>query len=383
MTHCLQDDNVKPDQFSECWYGLAANNVARKLWLCREGHIDPFMTRRTEWMNQLHQWFDYWLFGVQNGIMSQPRVDIENTKDNWAATPTGRCRARRTSTSSCRATRQRRRASSAARRAGDRHAALDGPREPERGDGDEHRGGTTQNNRRMFLSPVLKSDLRVSGTPQLTLRLARQAAVEPQRDARRLRPEHADHAFGRRHLDAGQRAQRLLGPSSTRIGPNGQVMDFDACYQIPTKPTVTVTATQGWRISRGILDSNNRDSLYADVTVTPGAEYEFKFPILPVDYTIPAGHRVGVVLMANFSDLERNGTTGTAITLNSKLSKISLPVVGGYNAMVAAGALEADTVAPVFPAAPPTSTRRRATRPARTCRSRCRPRPTTRTRTRS
>src|ERR1700759_4664926 len=48
-THCLQDDNVKPDQFSEWWALLAANNVPRKLWLCREGHIDPFMTRRAEW----------------------------------------------------------------------------------------------------------------------------------------------------------------------------------------------------------------------------------------------------------------------------------------------------------------------------------------------
>ena len=113
VTHCLQDDNVKPDQFSEWWYGLAANNVPRKLWICREGHIDPFMTRRAEWMSQLHQWFDYWLYGVQNGIMSQPRVDIENTKDNWARTPTGRCPAPRTSTSTCRATRRRRPACSA------------------------------------------------------------------------------------------------------------------------------------------------------------------------------------------------------------------------------------------------------------------------------
>src|SRR3954462_11712364 len=83
-THCLQDDNVKPDQFSEWWYLLAQNNVPRKLWLCREGHIDPFMTRRAEGMNQLHQWFDYWLDGVQNGIMSEPRGDIEDTKDTWA-----------------------------------------------------------------------------------------------------------------------------------------------------------------------------------------------------------------------------------------------------------------------------------------------------------
>ena len=32
---------------------------------------------------------------------------------------------------------------------------------------------------------------------------------------------------------------------------------------------------------------------------------------MPVDYTIPAGHRLGVVLMANYNALQRNGTTGT------------------------------------------------------------------------
>ena len=100
-------------------------------------------------------------------------------------------------------------------------------------------------------------------------------------------------------------------------------MDYDACYQQPIKPTVNITATQGWRLTRGIIDSSNRDSLYDETPVTPGVEYEFKFPIMPVDYTIPAGHRVGVVLMANYNALQRNGTTGTTITLNAKASSRS------------------------------------------------------------
>jgi X-Pro dipeptidyl-peptidase len=129
-------------------------------------------------------------------------------------------------------------------------------------------------------------------------------------------------------------------------------MDYDACYQQPTKPTVTIGATQGWRLARGIIDSSNRDSLYTETPAVPGVEYQVKFPIMPVEYTIPAGHRLGVVLMANYSSLQKNGTTGTTIALNSKLSTISLPVVGGYSALVAAGALEPDTTAPAFPTAP-------------------------------
>ena len=213
VTHCLQDDNVKPNQFSEWWAGLAANNVPRKLWICREGHIDPFMTRRAEWMSQLHQWFDYWLYGVQNGIMSQPRVDIEDTKDNWSthadwplpgsenvdvylqgdtqATP-GIAR---------RPLRRR-----------DRHAALDRPLQPERGDRAEHRRGhDAEQPPRLPLAAAEEGPARLRHAAARPARVAGQAAVQPLGDARRLRPEHPDHALGRRHPDARRRAERLLG----------------------------------------------------------------------------------------------------------------------------------------------------------------------------
>ena len=82
-SHGINDDNVRPDQMSRWWAGLAANNVPRKLWLSLEGHVDPFEYRRTEWVNTLHRWFDYWLQGVQNGIMGEPRVDIETSADTF------------------------------------------------------------------------------------------------------------------------------------------------------------------------------------------------------------------------------------------------------------------------------------------------------------
>ena len=49
----------------------------------RQGHVDPFDGRRAVWVNTIHRWFDYWLFGVQNGIMSEPAVDIETSRDVW------------------------------------------------------------------------------------------------------------------------------------------------------------------------------------------------------------------------------------------------------------------------------------------------------------
>jgi len=349
-THCLQDDNVKPNQFSEWWEGLAANHVPRKLWLCREGHIDPFMTRRAEWMDQLHMWFDHWLLGIDNGIMSQPRVDIEDTKDNWGTYADWPLPGSK----DVNVFLQGDTATTPGRLGGASGGATDTLRWTDLANQSEATAlniaaGTTQANRRVFLSPVLTKDVRFSGTPRIDLFAS---LDKPQSNLSAMLVDYGPSTQITRTADGistpANAPSDCWGPSSTRVGPNGQVMDYDSCYQQPVKPTVTISATQGWRISRGILDSSNRDSLYADVPAVTGTEYEFKFPILPVDYTVPAGHRIGIVLMANFSNLERNGTTGTTITMNARTSKVSLPVVGGYSALVAAGGLEPDTVAPVF-----------------------------------
>jgi X-Pro dipeptidyl-peptidase len=46
ITHGIQDENVRADHFSKWWYGLKERNVPRKLWILRQGHVDPFDGRR-------------------------------------------------------------------------------------------------------------------------------------------------------------------------------------------------------------------------------------------------------------------------------------------------------------------------------------------------
>ena len=65
------------------WDAPEGHNVTRKLWLLRAGHADPFESRRAEWVNTLHRWFDNQLQGVANGIDTEPAVTIEDAADNW------------------------------------------------------------------------------------------------------------------------------------------------------------------------------------------------------------------------------------------------------------------------------------------------------------
>ena len=149
------------------------------------------------------------------------------------------------------------------------------------------------------------------------------------------------------------------------------------CFIETTKPQQNVTQ---WRVTKGMMDSSNRLSLRTTDPVTIGTKYRFTWPELPEDFTFAAGHRIGIVIGANFSAYgSTNGMTQTDITIDTKLSKVQLPIVGGYDAAVAAGMLDAETVAPVITAPDVTVTAptgaNRWSSPTR-----CRPPPTTRTR---
>ena len=98
-------------------------------------------------------------------------------------------------------------------------------------------------------------------------------------------------------------------------------------------------------MTRGGLDSSNRDSLwYQDMSpVTIGEKEEFSITTMPTEHTFKAGHRIGVIvtghLIGQTSAVEggRAATNGSVITVDTKSSKMQLPIVGGRQAALKAG----------------------------------------------
>ena len=110
-----------------------------------------------------------------------------------------------------------------------------------------------------------------------------------------------------------------------------------ACYK-DVGELVDTTAT-AWRVSKGVLDADHKDSLTDPAPIVPGRRYPFSFPLLPADYTFPASHRIGVVVVGSYRDYGTSTDTGTPaqITLSERASRITLPVVGGGATLRAAG----------------------------------------------
>jgi X-Pro dipeptidyl-peptidase len=364
-THGFQDDNVRMDHEWVWWNALKANNVPRKLWLLRAGHTDPFESRRAEWVSTLHRWFDHYLYNVNNGIEKEPAVTIEDEKDVWkdyADWPIPGTQ--------------------------NVDVFLRGSSEAEEGSLGGASGGAadtlsftgtanyptestvistpqdSQAARRVFLSRTLTKDVRLSGTPTIDI----QATLGTTQS--NLGAVIVDYGDGTQVTRSAEGIQNTAartcwgdtgagGPDCTIGQPcTASVREIDtACYLEVTKPTQTVTQ---WRVTRGTLDSSNRSSLwFQDASpLTVGEKGRFTFPTFATEHTFKAGHRIGIVIVGNL--FGANATTGLAtsaspaqpITLDTKASKVVLPITGGYSALASAGGTDAETVAPVLGAVP-------------------------------
>ena len=337
ITHGIQDENVRADHMSKWWYGLKERNVPRKLWIMRQGHVDPFDGRRAVWVDTIHRWFDYWLQSVPNGIMSEPAVDIEVSRDVWESHADWPIPGTKMTDvflqSAATATAQ-------GALGGSSGGPLDTLQFTDANLSENNYLSLTnsQANKRTFISAPLKAPLRISGTPIIDI----QASLsKTQSNLTALLVDYGPSTQTNRNGDGVANTNPIV-----RTCWGESVPDDTPCFIETTKPQQTVTQ---WRVTKGMLDSSNRNSLRVAEPVNIGQRYRFTFPTLPEDFTFAAGHRIGIIIGANFSAYgSTNGMTQTQITLDTKLSKVSLPITGGYDAAFAAGAFVPETVAPVF-----------------------------------
>jgi X-Pro dipeptidyl-peptidase len=354
--HGFQDDNVKMDQVGRWWDTAAKAGVERKLWLLRAGHEDPFDSRRAVWVDTLHRWFDHYLYGVDNGIEDEPAVTVEEEADVWKDYTSWPIDGTQNV--------------DVYLRAADSPTAAGTLGATARGGGADTLGYTSlsntsennamssptgsQANRRVFLSRTLTKDVRLSGTAMADLAASFGATQS------NIAVMIADYGAGTQVSRSSEGITNLTtrtcwGDSATggadcTVGQactvaNAQIEN--ACYLDTTKPLNNVTQ---WRVTRGILDSSNRDSLwYLDATpVTIGQANRYKFPTQPTEHIFKAGHQIGIIVSGNNGSASGTGNTNVAVTLDTRTSKVTLPIQGGYAAAASAGLTDAETVAPTL-----------------------------------
>lgn len=88
--------------------------------------------------------------------------------------------------------------------------------------------------------------------------------------------------------------------------------------------------TRGWR------DPANRFSDWFDAAVRPGHSYRMGIDLQPKDTVVPAGNRLALMVISSDRDFTIRPAPGTQLTLSLRGSSMTLPVVGGSQALAAA-----------------------------------------------
>ncbi|WP_343975631.1 Xaa-Pro dipeptidyl-peptidase [Kribbella koreensis] len=88
--------------------------------------------------------------------------------------------------------------------------------------------------------------------------------------------------------------------------------------------------TRGWR------DPANRDSDWVETPIRIGATDRVDVDLQPKDVVVPAGNRLGLMVLSSDQEFTIRPPAGTKLTLNLHGSSFNLPVVGGISAFKAA-----------------------------------------------
>ena len=279
LVHGLNDWNVKTKAFAAWWERL---RVERKLWLHHGGHGRP---DEPEFGVAVNRWFDHELHGVDNGIRDEPRVRVERPDgsfDDGPAWPAPGSRAVGVRLAAGDATAPGELTTRWPRGPRPRQSFVDRGRELDTDDVLIQQPDVAHPNRLVYRSPTLPAAVRISGTPEVTLR----ASVD-NRHAANLTAVLVDY------------------------GPAG--------------PPVMIT--------RGWLDPQNRIRLDRSTPIRQGREYDLRFDLQPDDYVLAAGHRLGLVVVSTDHDYTMRPLPGTRLTVFPDRSELRLPVVGGRAAL--------------------------------------------------
>jgi X-Pro dipeptidyl-peptidase len=314
VVHGLNDLNVTTNQFATWWAGLAANNVPRHIWLSQQGHVDPFDYRRAGWVDELHRWFDFWLQGLPNGIMSEPQAQVERANGTWVSQP--------------------------------RWPAVGAaPQQVFLGDGDGTTGtltnrpgrgtrtftddvnqdeatavgdpSTPRDHRLVFLSGPLSRPLHFSGSPTVTLR---------------VKVDKPTTELSVRLVDYGQQHRvDYLGPESgittldTQSCWGDSTATDDACY-FDTEEAFTDSDVDV--LARGWQDAAHHVTLRQVTPLRPGTWYTITVPVDAQDSTVAAGHVLGLVVTQSDNEFSSPNPTDATVTVDLARSRVTLPAVG-------------------------------------------------------
>jgi len=280
MAHGFNDWNVVPEHSNRISQALKKKGVPVQIFYHQGGHggRPP--------LKMMNRWFARYLHGVENNVENDPKSWIVRENDD-RNNPTPYKDYPNPDAKNVKLY-----LTSGAPKAGQLVLS------PESGQGTETivdnvsfsgevlAGAEWTNHRLMYLTPVLKKDVHISGTTTIKIKIA----------------------FDK---PAGNLSVWMVSLPWTS-GRNPKITDN--------------------LITRGWADIQNYKSLTESEPLVPGEFYEMTFDLQPDDQVIPEGQQIGLMIFSSDRNFTLWPEPGTELTVDVDETFIQLPVVGGVEA---------------------------------------------------
>jgi X-Pro dipeptidyl-peptidase len=275
LAHAFNDWNVMPEHSVRIYEALKAQGTPAQVYFHQGGHggAPP--------LERMNRWFTRFLYGVENGVEEDARSWIVREGEQRSA-PTPYADYPHPGAAPVMLY---------PRTGGSGTGELAHTQQRQQGqetlvDDVSHSGGALARteyspHRLIYATAVLGEPVHLSGTPNVTLRVAASKAAV--------------------NLSVWLVILPWTGPADTL----------------------------GSVITRGWADPRNHRSLTASEPLVPGEFRTLSFDLQPDDQIIPAGRRIGLMIFASDREFTLWPRPGTELTVDLDATSLTLPVVGG------------------------------------------------------
>jgi len=277
MAHGFNDWNVVPEHSLRIYEAAKAKGLPCQIYYTQGGHGGEPPA------DMMNRWFAHYLYGIDNGVPQGPKAWIvRENDDNGKPTPYA-------DFPNPDAAPVKLFLKAGAPKTGEMMTTRPADQGKETFTDNVSFSGTIlaqtewTNHRLMYLSPVLKEDIHLSGTSSLTIRLA-----------------------------------------CSKSAANLSVWLVELPWTTARNAKITDNI-----ITRGWADPQNYKSLRESEPLVPGKFYEMTFNLEPDDQVIPAGKQIGLMIFSSDRDFTLWPEPGTELTVDVDGTSLVLPVIGG------------------------------------------------------
>lgn len=281
MAHGFNDWNVMPEHSYRIYDAARNKGVPAMIYYHQNGHGGPPP------FSMMNRWFTRYLHGVENGVENEPRAWIVRENDE-RANPTAYADYPNPAASDVSLYLK-----GGAPAAGSLALAKTASGTKETLVDNYSFSGSVlaqadyTNHRLIYLTPVLKEAIHLSGIPKITVKLA-----------------------------------------SSKPAANLSVWLVSLPWSEGRNTKITDNI-----ITRGWADPQNHKSIEKSEPLFPGKFYEVTFDLQPDDQIIPAGQQIGLMIFSSDQEFTILPKPGTELTIDLDGTVLTLPIVGGSAAL--------------------------------------------------